>query len=268
MRITKVLLDGYSKRTHKAPPTFVIVDISNVLDYFNTVKTSVSFDDCVSPWIDATYEWDTRRYGGHLEVCVSMSTRPREKELGGWHYEGDVFVRERGEIFHDLIYAGDIEETGKATSFKAKKGPDYQEVMWVRDMSNNIEYDTIKDIDKIAMGFLSPVFVAISFANCHNVKVVEHHPTITRQMKRHGGEPVIYKTLDIPGLAETIRYEHDYATASPHIKRRMHLCRGHRAHYENLFGRLGPRTVWVPSHIKGAHTEGVVAKDYRISHPL
>jgi hypothetical protein len=155
--------------------------------------------------------------------------------------------------------------------------PDFQgDEVAVNVLSGEISYEgppnpvdaaEKRELLLIRYSYLRMVLMALTFANCHNVKVIDTVPQYSRQvrrsMERRGESIVVYKTLSIPGT--TVRYEStSEADGSTRIVRKMHMCRGHFAHYENLFGRLGPRTVWVPLHVKGNATHGVVVKDYKV----
>lgn len=50
------------------------------------------------------------------------------------------------------------------------------------------------------------------------------------------------------------------------LKRALHICRGHFAHYGDdkpLFGKY-TGTFWRPMHARGKVEQGVVVKDYKI----
>lgn len=47
----------------------------------------------------------------------------------------------------------------------------------------------------------------------------------------------------------------------------MHVRRGHFRACNNLFGRLGPRVIWIPETIVGDPSLGVRIRDYRITEP-
>jgi hypothetical protein len=56
------------------------------------------------------------------------------------------------------------------------------------------------------------------------------------------------------------------------LKKALHLCRGHFAHYTPEKGFLGrplsePLTIWKPAHVRGSASEGIVTKDYKVKAP-
>jgi hypothetical protein len=107
--------------------------------------------------------------------------------------------------------------------------------------------------------------MGLSFLHCRNVARPEidcnredrwHQKTRVPRMK--------FYTLDINPMREVLRVEgHSEENG---IRRALHICRGHFAHYSEekpLFGKY-PGTFWVPDHVRGTSEAGVVIKDYRV----
>jgi len=102
-----------------------------------------------------------------------------------------------------------------------------------------------------------------TFANCHNVQVVERVRQRTRQQRRHGTPEFHYKTLDIGPMTRVLEREGHIASNGP--QKALHICRGYFAHHTNFFGRGEERTVFVPQHTRGSAEQGVTVKDYRVT---
>lgn len=116
-----------------------------------------------------------------------------------------------------------------------------------------------------SMGF--PMLLALSFLNCKNVAVIDHEPrALTPREQRAGQRPwVRFKTLDIGPMRQVLRTEG--GSDSHGLQRALHICRGHFATYSEerpLFGKYAGR-FWIPNHIRGSASAGVVVKDYRVN---
>lgn len=114
-----------------------------------------------------------------------------------------------------------------------------------------------------------PLCLAISFMHCKNVKareVVPPEPLSKKWEKKHGRPQVTYKVLDIDPMKKTLESEGGASTNG--LKKALHICRGHFAHYpDGLFNRGEPETVWRPQHVRGSASEGAVVKDYNVKAP-
>lgn len=111
-----------------------------------------------------------------------------------------------------------------------------------------------------------PLCLAKSFMHCRNVAMRESGPDAKlskAHQKRHGKPLYRYHILEIEALKETLRREGGSETTG--LKKALHICRGHFAHYEDrgLFGKY-KGTFWRPSHVRGSIKEGVVAADYAV----
>jgi len=110
----------------------------------------------------------------------------------------------------------------------------------------------------------SVLWLALSFAHCKNVKIIDQVTPLKVAKKRiANGKPVgvTYKTLVIDGMKETLRTEG--GSAHNGLKKALHICRGHFATYtadRPLFGKI-TGTVWKPMHTRGTKERGEVRKD-------
>jgi hypothetical protein len=106
--------------------------------------------------------------------------------------------------------------------------------------------------------------MANSLLACKNVAAHDVLPTVSRQMRRHGGVPLTYKVIDIGPATRVLKNEGGVAHNG--LKRALHICRGHFAHYTAdalLFGKY-EGTFWHPMHVRGSAKAGIVVKDYRV----
>jgi len=117
---------------------------------------------------------------------------------------------------------------------------------------------------------LKPVFLAISFMNCQNVRILEEIPPIklSKKNERKRGKPLLrYRILQIDHVKSLLKHP-SYRHSAERSKKSLHICRGHFVTYgENgrglLFGKLSGR-YWIPMHVRGSSKEGIVIKDYNV----
>ena len=142
-------------------------------------------------------------------------------------------------------------------------------------MSSNVAVYGTNPTEKAEVALQSnciifPALLALSFMFCRNVRKKETEPPskLSRAYaKRHGQPLTRYYVLEIDPMKEVLRREGDSEATG--LKRALHICRGHFATYSAerpLFGRRAGR-FWKPMHVRGAVTEGVIAKDYEIKAP-
>lgn len=118
--------------------------------------------------------------------------------------------------------------------------------------------------------FILPAFLALSFMHCKNVDLVPNAPPakLSRKHEKRYGQPLArYYTLEIEPMKKILRTEGQSEKTG--LKRALHICRGHFAHYtaeRPLFGKV-VGTVWRPAHVRGSAKEGVVVKDYAVKGP-
>jgi hypothetical protein len=76
---------------------------------------------------------------------------------------------------------------------------------------------------------------------------------------------ITYHVLNIEPMKTVLRTEGQVEKQG--LKRALHICRGHFAHYEQgkgLFGKYHG-TYWRASHVRGSTEQGVRVKDYRVT---
>jgi hypothetical protein len=146
-------------------------------------------------------------------------------------------------------------------------------------------------IDRYAGGYyplLCTGLLTLSFLHCKNVtvKTVEEpgsseqstssrpkkqkkkrqkQTAISAQRPMQPPRPsVTYHILDVEPMKKVLRTEGQVEEQG--LKRAMHICRGHFAHYEEgkgLFGKYHG-TYWRAQHMRGSADQGTRIKDYRI----
>lgn len=121
---------------------------------------------------------------------------------------------------------------------------------------------------KAAAMLFHPILLAIGFTHCKNVASVEGDlpPAKVRakQEKKVGHGLTKFYTLEIDPMKRTLASEGSVGQNG--LRRALHICRGHFAHYTEdkpLFGRV-VGTVWRSAHVRGSADVGQVGKDYRI----
>lgn len=110
--------------------------------------------------------------------------------------------------------------------------------------------------------------LAVSFMHCKNVEMVEHGPgTRPAGARNRRGPRIKFYTLQIDPMKKVLRTEGHSDTTG--LKKALHICRGHFAHYtdeKKLFGKY-TGTFWRPMHTRGSVEHGKVIKDYAVNAP-
>jgi len=127
-------------------------------------------------------------------------------------------------------------------------------------ISGNMTYDT---------GFAVFAF-ALSLMHCKNVNLedIPVPPKIQAKREKRGVPTVTFKTLVVEPMRQQVRREaaEDPAGEQNHIKRAMHIARGHFKDYRNgpgLFGKY-QGLYWWDMHVRGSAEVGTVVKDYKV----
>jgi hypothetical protein len=113
-----------------------------------------------------------------------------------------------------------------------------------------------------------PMWLAVSFMHCKNVRHVETVPKVDHKfLKATGKKPrVRFYTLEIDPMKETLRREGQCETVG--LKQALHICRGHFKDYRasGLFGKI-KGIFWWDSALRGSPEHGQVIKDYAVKAP-
>lgn len=135
---------------------------------------------------------------------------------------------------------------------------------------DELESDAKKQISKTMDRLTGNAMFCLAFMTCNNVRIVlpRDNPVTTgenrRFLKKHGHPAYRYHILEIRPISikkERLDGESAQGSSMP-----LHICRGHRRVYKEdapLFGKY-VGTFWIPQHIKGKESHGVVDKDYRL----
>lgn len=116
-------------------------------------------------------------------------------------------------------------------------------------------------------GSANVVLMFLNFLACKNVKkIVNDVPPKLLKKKKKGGGPYFerFYTLEIDPMKEVLQREGNMGRIG--LKRALHICRGHFAHYEGeklLFGKYDGN-FWRPAHVRGSRKVGVDHKDYNV----
>lgn len=117
---------------------------------------------------------------------------------------------------------------------------------------------------------LLPFLFALSLLHCKNVKLedVPVPPKVQVKREKRGVPSVTFKTLVVEPMRQQVRRE---AAADPtgeqnHIKRALHIARGHFKDYRNGTGLFGKYQdiYWWDMQVRGSASVGEVIKDYRV----
>jgi hypothetical protein len=123
--------------------------------------------------------------------------------------------------------------------------------------------------DRVAQ-LLFPALMAISFMHCKNVTLESVMPSekLSRSYcKRHGRPLVSYGELRIDPIRKLLEQQRRGVGGS--LRKALHLCRGHFKTFTAdapLMGHAAGTYFWAPQ-VRGAKSEGVVIKDYRVEAP-
>lgn len=107
--------------------------------------------------------------------------------------------------------------------------------------------------------------LGLSFCHCKNVKAEEQTDHRGERWHRRQKAPVLkYYTLNIDPIKKILRTEG--RSEETGIRKALHICRGHFAHYgasNPLFGKY-TGSFWKPAHVRGSKEAGVVHKNYSV----
>ena len=112
--------------------------------------------------------------------------------------------------------------------------------------------------------------LTLSFLHCKNVVLKTEAPPekLNRAYQKRHGKPLSrFHTLEIEPMKQVLRTEGKSEETG--LKRAIHICRGHFADYSDgkgLFGKYHGR-YWIPAHVKGTKSEGIVMKRYNVKAP-
>jgi hypothetical protein len=180
---------------------------------------------------------------------------PSIPELARWIVIATTFTFEENRFFIGKTCHG---FDGKPLTVRPLPNPflrkkDFREIQHDEELSN-----------------LNPILLtslfAICFCHCKNITVdVEKVSRQARRAAERAKEPVFtFKTINIHPVKRFMSEEGQVEKQG--IKRALHICRAHFAHYTEehpLFGKY-TGTFYKPMHVRGHLKKGVVIKDYDI----
>lgn len=109
--------------------------------------------------------------------------------------------------------------------------------------------------------------MATSFMHCKNVSDITVSPSERQNRARikDGKDPLVsYQVLEIHPMRQVLREEGDVEAQG--LRKALHICRGHFKDYQRGSGLFGKAhgLYWWESHVRGALSQGIAAKDYRV----
>jgi hypothetical protein len=251
----------------------VVVDAQNVADYWLADPTRhESWEEgwivgAAPPWTRSWIEWDWDGYA----VAVQCEAELVEPQGGGEEQfildlrfcSGELPVPETYGAVVVLSKEGEVVVGPGAAplDWKTRKGTAAEGSAAIA-----ADFGTEDDTANLnSAALLEVFFFTLMFANCRNVTIRDETPHLTRQQRRHGPPAITYKVLDIAPMTRVLRDEGGIERNG--LKKALHICRGHFAHYgpdAKLFGKY-EGTFWHPMHTRGSAEHGVVVKDYKVS---
>jgi hypothetical protein len=114
--------------------------------------------------------------------------------------------------------------------------------------------EELEGLMKDIMAWINPLYLAVSFLHCRNVRIEEHpvdQKLVKRTRERYGITPASYKTLVIEPLKQILKGEGRSGEVG--LAKAMHICRGHFRDYREgrgLFGKYH-QLVWTPATVRG-----------------
>jgi len=254
----------------------VVVDIQNVANYVEAGDRGNLVDDLKSfpvmpPWPRAAFEFAT---GDRVRLCVLSQVLSPGNALPLFPEDEGLVVPDDGFMVSMDTYA-DMEpgamRAGTSMFHVATDGllADFGDagaaVHTVHDPSKHLTREQLDAIVGLLRIATLRVFSACLFCHCKNVAIRDHTPHMTRQQRRHSPPAITYKVLDIAPMTRVLRDEGGIEHNG--LKKALHICRGHFAHYgpdAKLFGKY-EGSFWHPMHTRGSAKNGVVVKDYKVS---
>jgi hypothetical protein len=260
-------------------PYAALWDVQNIYDYVRQsdpmgINDALLAEDggLIPPWDLCWLEWDNgSQIIGTLLTLIAFDENP-DLDLQGAYPEASGTV-------DMILYAWDHQD-------EYPSGPALHITYAIDDQGHNIgaedsriagyfrewdgEYKELTEESKNYMfGWtaLQLVMFACKLANCRNVVMQEILPT--RQVRRYlqrQGEPVLVRhVLEIGGPQK--KHELREKGEGRQMQKRLHICRGHFATYDEnapRFGRAkdGVGRFWISPHVRGSIDQGAVLNDY------
>ncbi len=233
-------------------------DVPNEIPNIAPLADSMWFEMYGDLW-----ERDSRsRSGCLLVVSHDVKEDGRDEsipEQARWIVIATLFFWEENHFFIGTVCHGlAIGFDGKPIIVRALKSPFLSE-----KEQRDFQYD--EELNNLNPCLMTALF-AICFCHCKNITVEAEK--ISRQARRaaeRAKEPILtFKTINIHPVRKVMTEEGH--VESQGIKRALHICRAHFAHYTEehpLFGKYAG-TFYKPMHVRGSLKKGMVIKDYNI----
>jgi len=175
-----------------------------------------------------------------------------------------------------LGYVAVGEEVGYSPSLTLYLNRDGSPVLDKKELLVGVTGEDIedRDVDVTLLAHILPVLFAITLIHCKNVSMEPVTTPLPLAMKRSKRRKQIEERKKYPAFERHIVVIRDKRgqVISTTLERqqpgskRLHWVRGHFSTYTEtapLFGRIVGR-FWIPAHLSGLASEGVVDSDYRL----
>ncbi|MHB8383745.1 MAG: hypothetical protein ACYDC3_15560 [Candidatus Binataceae bacterium] len=267
----------------------VKVRIQNVEDYWTqffdrqnvTVDVKRDFPCIVPPWPLMYAEWSHkfRDPNEALFTDCGVITTTERREDGGFEILFLIFrgmsaaapSQMRGEICGIVIprsarsHGEPIDSEVESAVMTPPSGSILQSALEVAPPGALSDYEAYQEaMSRSGWEILQPLMLAISFAHCKNVQIVEGVGRSLRARRHKEVPDDLWRVLQIDPMRKVIERETAGLGPAEAYQRAMHICRGHFKTYDEenpLFGKL-VGTFWWQAHVRGDSRFGTVSKEY------
>lgn len=213
------------------------------------------------------HAWELKRRVIRDAKEGKLSVDSKATVADGWFIEAIMYWRAEGRVIGPVFAwnlgvtrEGQIARQGDMLAYASGA---------IRKDAAEASYEEQMAMNQGFGNFINPLFLAISFMHCKNVKMVEHDPSLSvhrHKVKRHPIPRMKYRTLEIAPMKEVLRKEGDSEKSG--LQKALHICRGHFKDYREhgLFGKV-KGMFWWESHVRGSDKEGLILKDYKVNEP-
>ena len=255
-----------------------IFNVDNVADYYFSSSQIdwpySAFPNLALPFESAFFEYTMPKFGifeeginsnpmAGMKIGVLCKRHDVEKYERGfkWILESVIFMPVVGQYHFVGGSRVGIDKHGSAIDDKEDK---VHQLMWAGDA----DVFGKENAKSIIGGLQPPVFLAISFLNCKNVKIENNEPKRlpNGRVSRHSPN-ITYKTLKIEPMKKVLETEGDIKHNG--LKQALHICRGHFKDFSQGAGLFGRHKglYWWDSQVRGKVENGIVIKDYSVNTP-
>lgn len=271
----------HERKCIRSVTTFVV---DNVAEYYEADKKAeweyaVDFPNCTPPFGCFFMEWIRPIVGGNGAwmqngvLCWDTPVEMARKSLAGvWVDPTLIDAIDRTKPARVLIMS-----PWYATSLAVSSNAIYVQMRMTylldasgRILENHTSFFGGDRYRQLALDLAAGLHIAllgICFMHCKNVARVDATNSVgptSKWLRRQKVPQIKYRVLDINPMREVLRTAGGGDESG--LKKALHICRGHFAHYSDdkpLFGKYTGQ-FWKPAHVRGDLKQGAVVKDYSI----